>query len=105
MGIEWIPLFANFASLIARIVRAPASFECKSFFESDLSSATVVYMYAIHLTEYEMDALDPALDSMAPGSRLVTIGSCVANPNFTVAQSIPVRFPWGETIAIIQTRI
>ncbi len=99
-GIEWVPHFAKFSKFLSRLFGIPVQFCQESMFETDLTAATVVYIYSTHLSEEEL--LKIPLAAMAVGSKLITISQ--PHPDFRVIQVIPVIFPWGDTIAYIQEK-
>ena len=101
VGIEWAPRFVFFARLIAKWAKISASFQKQSFFEADLSKSTVVYLYAIHLSDEEIRRLTPVLETMPPHSRLITISEPLQSKSFRLDSTLEVVFPWGSTTAFI----
>lgn len=99
-GYEWVPLFADLSKALCRLLRLPAQFEQVSLFKADLSQATVVYLYSTQLSDEEL--LKIPLATLPSGARLITISA--PHPDFSVTQTIPVTFPWGDTIAYIHKK-
>lgn len=100
-GIEWVPSFIRLSRLCARIAQAPVQFTLGSLFEADLSQATVVYFYGIHL---DTEPLLGQFALMPKGSRLITVSEPFSSDLFEVTREELVSFPWGETEAYIQVR-
>ncbi len=101
LGVDWVPRFVNLSNLIAKVAKIPAQFRRESFFDVDLSDATVVYLYGIHLTDEQFDAMTKCFEKMKKGSRVVTIGQSLTSKQFALSHSVTVHFPWGETEAYI----
>jgi hypothetical protein len=91
-GVEIVPHFVLLSRLLARTFGIRATFEKKSMFEADLSDATIIYLY--HLTDWRPD--------IPKNARLITISE--PYPEYRIIQELSVVFPWGKTVAYIQTK-
>jgi hypothetical protein len=100
IGIEWVPLFAKFSKVLSKLFFIPVHFKNESMFTTDLSHASVVYLYSCQL--WNKDLLKIPLDSLSKKAKLITISK--PHPHFKIIQIIPVSFPWGDTFAFIQTK-
>ncbi len=95
VGIECIPVFVRRAQLFAR----GPEFVCDDFFTSDLSDASVVYLYGSMMTEDEVNRISTRIPS---GARVITVSFPL--PGFQLIHRFPVRFPWGRTHIYISRR-
>jgi len=93
-GIEWMPSFVRVSRVCAKIAGKPVRFEQTNMLTADLTDATVVYFYGIHM---DAGLLDEVFARLKPGCRLITISEPLNN--FQVTHVLPVCFPWGETEA------
>jgi len=100
-GVEWMPEFVRVSSLCAKIAGKHVRFEQTNMLTVDLSDATVVYFYGIHM---DAELLDNTFAQLKPGSRLITISEPINHEHFQITQVLPVRFPWGETEAYVHTK-
>lgn len=103
-GIEWVPSFVRLSTFISWLFSISARFHLQSIFNVDLSKATAVYVYAIHLSEKYMQELAIQCERMAKDSALIIIGEPIASKLFTIEEVHKALFPWGETEAYIQRR-
>ena len=92
-GVESVPLFVR----LSKALFGKAMFVCESMFDTDLSTADVVYYY--HLDEKR-----PQFERMRPGARLVTISEPIESGAFEITQILDVEFPWGMTQAYVHLR-
>jgi hypothetical protein len=97
-GIEWVPQFFYLSRNLCRLFRIPVNFELKSMFDTDLSRATVLYIYSTQLTKDEMEKI--SFSSMSLRARIISVSQPL--PNLPILKTISVTYPWGETQAFIQ---
>lgn len=97
-AIEQVPFFVRQARWLAKIFQIPIQFHLGSLETTDLSEATVVYLYVMEWDE-------TLLETMAPHARLISVGAPVDSSSFKVVRKIPARYPWGVTDVYVQRRI
>jgi len=96
IGVEQVPSFVRQARWLAKIFRVPVRFDLGRMEEMDLSSASVVYLYAMEWDE-------TVLQRMAQGARLISVGEPV-DEGFEILHTVRAVYPWGETEVYIQRR-
>ena len=86
VGVEWVPLFARLSSALAWVFRLKACFRSQSILETDVTGATVVYLYVLEHREQ----LVQHLRNLKPGARLITISEPLDDDAFLVLKTVPV---------------
>ena len=101
-GIEQIPVFVKKAVLVNRLCSLGVTFRCENFCESDLSAATVIYLYGTCLPD---EVIYKLCDRFLPGQRIISVSYPLSdyNSNFHVLKKINVNYPWGETEAYVNS--
>lgn len=106
-GIDHNPLFLARAARLARWLGfTRLSFRCVDFCRLDLQEATVVYLYGTALTRKKIEELLVTFSTLRKGTRVITISYPLSDygEGYTLLADFPVRFPWGETSAYLQTK-
>lgn len=99
-GIDEIPLFVKKARQIDWLFSLGCAFRCEDFLESDLSAATVLYLYGTCLPD---EAIRKLCNRFLPHQRIISVSYPLSdyNSNFEVLKKTEVTYPWGETEAYI----
>jgi len=102
VGIEWVPSFVRHANSVQKEI----SFRHEDMFESDLSGATVIYLYGTSLSDDKIKKLSQKLSSLPPGTRIITVSYplsdyCPEGP-FEVMRLFPAKFTWGKADVYLQ---
>ncbi len=102
-GIDWVPQFADRASLLARLFSLPRlSFFRQSFHEADFSWPTVVFLYSTCMSNQEINNLLLSMKTLPDKAKVITISAPLTHPNYRLLSSTFVSFPWGKTKAYLQ---
>jgi len=100
VGIEYIPEF------VATAQRAVHQFQLKSIrfrlddmFETDLTGATVIYLYGTCLKEEEIQRLANKFAKLPQGTKIITTSYSLAEYShaLSVSKELQGRFAWGTT--------
>ncbi len=99
-AIEQIPLFVKIAKLANRFSSAEIDFRCEDFLNSDLSNATVIYLFGTCLSD---DVIETLCKKFISGQRIISISYPLSDydPRFKAIATLPVIFTWGKTEAYI----
>ncbi len=102
-GIDEVPLFIKKAKQIDTFFSLGCSFLCEDFFESDLSAATVIYLYGTCLPD---EAIHKLCDLFLPHQRIISVSYPLSdyNSDFKVLKKFDLAYPWGETEGYICQR-
>jgi hypothetical protein len=102
-GIEQIPLFIKKACQINKLFSLGIEFRCEDFCESDLSDATVIYLYGTCLPD---DIIEKICKKIKPNQRVISISYPLSDydPEFRILKTIEVDYPWGQTEAFINEK-
>lgn len=108
-GIEVIPYFVEKGNALSqKFDLAHVHFIQGDYLDADLSSATVVYLFALFLTEEEELRLIKALSRMPKGARLLTVSFPVEEidkgGHFDRSANWEEPFNWGSSEVFLQYR-
>ncbi len=108
IGVESNPVFYLGCKILrAFFGRKNIHFIRGDFFQTDFSSATVIYLYGTTLQEEEIFALSEKMESLAVGTRVITISFSLTEfspEKWHLQKTLQTRFPWGMTDAFIQVK-
>lgn len=107
VGIELIPLFAYKAQKIAeRAGIGGVDFRCEDYLNTDLSKATVVYLYASNQDDRVIERLIARFAKLRAGTRIVTVSFALKDyPRsecFKEIDSFDADFIWGDATVYVQ---
>lgn len=110
VGIEYIPAFVTRANEIkSKFNVQGVEFRDENMLKSDLSEATVVYLYGTTLDDKAIVQLVKQFQKLKVGTKIITISYPVTDyapeSTFEVMKRFPVSFPWGDTDAYLQMRV
>ncbi len=99
-AIEQIPEFVRKAKFIDKMFSIGVNFRCEDYLESDLSKATIIYLFGTCLTEEQIVKL---CHKFRPKQRIITISYPLSDYDnrYKIKDKFSVHFPWGETDAYI----
>lgn len=108
VGIEIISPFVWHAQRITESIGiANLEFRCEDWLQSDLTGATVLYLYASTLEDEEIEALARKLALLPKGTRIITVSYPLIDysdpETFKLITSFPAPFLWGEADVYLQT--
>ncbi len=104
IGVEHIFTFVEKAQQIQKRCRIDKmEFRLEDFVDTDLSGATVLYLYSTGFDDMIVESLLSKVASLPQGTKIITISYPLTeyegSESFVVNKEIPVRFPWGRTTA------
>lgn len=107
VGIEYIPYFVMKAQAIAAKTGVDGvEFRCEDFLKSDLSAATVVYLYGSNMDDIVIEKLVERLAQLRKGTRIITVSfalSDYANGRLCkLLSTFEGDFLWGTATVYIQ---
>ncbi|KEQ18968.1 rRNA adenine N-6-methyltransferase family protein [Endozoicomonas numazuensis] len=109
-SIEQVPTFCR---RLRRVSQSMASGCLKvieeDYLESDLSEASVIYLYASNLDDLTIRCLTLRMLALKSGSKVISVSYplqeyCPVPGVFKLKQQFTVRFPWGEAEVFLQVR-
>jgi len=105
VGVEMIPEFVEAAqSTVQKYHLKNIRFRLDDMFESDLSGATVIYLYGTCLKDHEIQRLAKTLSGLPPGTKIITTSYSLAEytPMISEIGQIQGRFAWGTADVYLQ---
>jgi SAM-dependent methyltransferase len=109
VGIEYIPEFVERANAIKNKFNIMnVEFRLQDMFQTNLSEATVVYLYGTCLEEQEIRKLINNMKKLKSGSKIVTISypltDYTSETLFEVMKRFQVMYPWGLADVYLQVK-
>ncbi len=109
VGIDYVPDFIERANQVkAKFNLDKLTFRCEDMLKSDLSGATVIYLYGTKLDDETIKKLIDKFAKLPSGTKIITVSyplTDYTNGNlFEVMNRFPVAFSWGTADAYIQYR-
>lgn len=97
-GVDWTPQFIDIANQMLK--RSPLSkigFACENMLETDLSKATVIYLFGTCLDEGTIVALCERFEELPSTIKIVTVSYPLSDyhPAFQAKRQFSAQFPWG----------
>lgn len=102
-GIEWIPEFVGPAHRIAAYC-PKVSFACEDMLTTDLSKASIIYLYGTSLDDATLEHLIKRFEKLPIGTKIITV-SYPLTGKFELCKQFNAEFPWGRTQIFLQKRI
>jgi len=101
VGIEFVPDFTERAKRIQRKIPNPrVLFRTEDMLESDISDATVIYLYGTCYDEAFLRKLTTKFKDLKPGTRIISVSYPLnefsGDDSFEVMKRFPALFTWGE---------
>ncbi len=102
-AIEQIPLFIKKARQINKLLALGIEFRCEDFCESDLSEASLIYLYGTCLPD---ETIGKICKKIRPNQRVISISYPLSDydSEFRILKTIEVEYPWGQTEAYINEK-
>ncbi len=96
IGIDWIPFFVHTANAIPH--KLPIAFLCEDMQTTDLSTASVIYLYGTCLSEGDVQALVRRFEKLSRQVKIVTVSYPLSEYSacFCTLKQLTGTFPWGE---------
>lgn len=109
VGIECIPEFVERAQRVQKRLGVPdVEFRLGDFCRSDLSGATVIYLYGTCLQEDAIKSLIQNLSKLPAGTKIITVSYPLSDyteePLFEVMKRFSCQFTWGEGDVYLQMK-
>lgn len=108
VGIEFIPQFIECAEAVRKKYGlVDMEFRLEDMLKSDLSGATVVYLYGTSYDEAFIFALIEKFEKLPKGTRLITVSYSLeefGSDAFILQRCFPVSFTWGIGDVYLQVR-
>lgn len=107
VGIEIIPQFVTKAKEVANLCQLDKmEFRCENMLDSDLSKATVIYLYGTCLDENDIKTIINKIEKLPAGTKVISVSyplTDYANTSFLeVMKVFPAQFTWGNTEVYLQ---
>jgi len=107
IGIERIPQFVKLSRYLAhKYHQEKISFICADMLKRELPKATIIYLYGSALLDHDIISLVKKLKHYPRETKIISVSYPLTDYDenaFSIEKYFPVRFPWGETQAYIQT--
>lgn len=104
-GVEWIAAFVRQSRFLASLYGfKQATFLCQDFAEAPFRKATVVYLYGTCLPEAQIASLLRKMETMAIGTKVITVSAPLVSSSFRLERSFSVWYPWGRTNAYLHRK-
>lgn len=108
IGVEYIPAFIQKAEDIKKRWNvAGVSFKQEDFLNTDLSDATVIYLFGTCLDEGSIRHLAERIMNLSQEIKIITVSYALNEfldfPAFRLIKQFPASFPWGTTDVYLQT--
>lgn len=102
-AIDCVPRFIN----LAKSIESRTNFICQNMLDSDLSSATHIYFYALYLSDEEFHQMIKRFSLLKEGTKIITASFALEeySDNFTTLFSQKAQFPWGKTELFLNSRL
>lgn len=108
VGIEYIPEFVDIAQRVKALYEIPeVDFIQEDMLQTDLTTATVVYLYGTCYSEAFISALIKKFEKLPKGTRIITVSYSLQefkSEEFAVVRCFPASFTWGEADVYLQVR-
>ncbi len=107
-GYEWIGSFVKKALRIQKLLQVPSvEIFQKNFFEADIHTASVLYLYGTCMDETQIDRFLEKIRFISQNVKIITISfplSDYVDRGIETIHAFDVSFPWGQTKAFVQKR-
>ncbi|CUI16390.1 conserved hypothetical protein [Candidatus Protochlamydia naegleriophila] len=109
VGVDYVPAFIEKANRVkAKFHVQGVDFRLENFLETDLSDATVIYLYGTCYPATFIKQLIKRLESLPRGTKVITVSYALADfqpaVSFEVSKRFAVRFTWGVADAYLQIK-
>lgn len=99
VGVDYVPAFIERANRVkAKFHVQGVDFRLENFLETDLSGATVIYLYGTCYPAPFIKQLIKRLESLPRGTKVITVSYALADfqpTSFEVSKCFSVSFTWG----------
>lgn len=102
VGVEYIPYFVEQANRVKKDYGIKnIDFRCEDMLLTDLSEATIIYLYGTCLDEIFIKKLIKKFEKLKSGTKIITVSypltDYTTSSKFKVQKSEKITFPWGKT--------
>lgn len=109
VGIDYVPEFIRRANVVKEKFHLNrVEFRLEDFAQSDLSGATVIYLYGTCYSPSFIQHLASHFESLPKGSKLITVSyplkEYAGDSSYKVMNRFPARFTWGEADVYLQIK-
>jgi len=109
VGIDFIPEFIGKAKAVEQeLGLVGIEFRCEDYLDSDLSGATVIYLFGTTLSDDEVAELAEKLSQLPMGTKVITVSYPLTDypkgDAFELMKIFEGSFPWGEGEIYLQIR-
>lgn len=105
-GIERIGKFVDTARKVAKESHCQnISFANEDMAESDLGSASVIYLYGSSLSDEEISVLIKKFEKVSPSTKIITVSYPLSDysKKFNTSKKFSASFPWGDAVVYLNT--
>lgn len=109
VGVDFVPEFIQRANEIKKKFQLnEMEFRLENFLDTDLSGATVIYLYGTCLPTSTIEQLISKFATLPKGTKIITVSYPLTDyckePLFEVMRRFPIRLTWGTTDAYLQIK-
>lgn len=104
VGIDYLPAFIEKANRLKKWRRVEnIEFRSENFLTSDLSRATVIYLYGTCLEEEVIVQLVQKFETLKKGIKFITVSYPLTDysEKFKLIKQFEARFPWGKAYVFL----
>lgn len=109
VGVDYIPSFIRKAKKIKEYFHLQGiSFRQEDLFQTDLTEATVIYLYGTCFSSTEIHALIQRFSQLPVGTKIITVSYALTDYQsqapFQLLKQFPIAFTWGITDVYLQIK-
>lgn len=109
IGIEYVPKFVEIANKVkSEVSITNLDFRLEDMLQSDLTGATVIYLYGTCYDEPFIKALITKFEALPSGTKVITVSYSLqefGSKKYRVNKTFPASFTWGEGDVYLQIKI
>ena len=107
VGVDIVPDFIERANNVkSKLHLTGVEFRTEDILETDLTGATVVYIYGVCYSDSFIEKLVDRLSTLPSGTKVITVSYALneyrPNAPFEVLNRFPAKFTWGEADVYLQ---
>lgn len=109
VGVDYVPEFIHRAYAVKMRFKLPdVQFRLEDFRQTDLTGATVIYLYGTCLEPSTIEALIQQFSTLPTGTKIITVSypltDYMGGSAFEVLKRFPARFTWGAADVYLQAK-
>lgn len=109
IGVDFVPAFIQKAQKVQQRFQVQGvSFRLEDLFTTDLTDATVIYLYGTCYSTAEIELLSERFSQLPKGSKIITVSYSLTefapSAPFRVVKQFPAAFTWGVGEVYLQVK-